>query len=569
MTGKTPEEAATRAQTLLQSLELVVKGYNLTISREKTSCMLVCTPQARNQITTPPVVSYSDGSPVQWTTHTKYLGVTYDSSISFTQHVEDLKKRYVKRIALLQALTGTTWGCSAPLLRTVYLTFVLPIVQYGLHVYGCVVTQANFQDLEKLHNTAARVITGLPDTTDTRVLLWEADLKPLRYYRERLACHLRERYLRLPGTTGHKTVTQHAHTNTWIDLAKDAQKRAELFERGLVRAPLQRYSPVPPWSLASLERLCICTHVPGIKKKSEELTEDMYQATQAHLQGRYSSFVWWTYSDGSVADKRGGAGYAVYHSSQLHTPYSKWRGDGGKYATPYHAELVALRQALYELTFAPPAKILFLTDSQSCLQALQGGPERAREQVLCEIWALLQQLCEMGHTVALQWIPSHVGIAGNELADKLAAEGRSKRFEEPLSFSCAKNSHKLLLNMEVDPPKRTTIYWQSKGRSKRLTKPPPPHPHLTRAGEVLLRQLRADRHRLLFDFTEEHNRARCPLCDSPCTLTHLFDCPVARDDEFATLSPREILYWRQCDAIHYLIVHGFLDQDPLLHFHDL
>ena len=43
-----------------------------------------------------------------------------------------------------------------------------------------------------------------------------------------------------------------------------------------------------------------------------------------------------------------------------------------------------------------------------------------------DLSAALASLCR-GHAVALQWIPSHCNVPGNEAADSLAKEGTTKK----------------------------------------------------------------------------------------------------------------------------------------------
>ena len=189
VTGDDHTSAVARAQQVISTLESVVGMYNLLISRSKTHAMFVCTPQKRTSLTQLPPLTFSDAEEIKWVSHTKYLGLVLDEDFSFVPHVKDLKVRYLKRIALMQALSGTTWGCSAHLLRSVYLTFVLPIVLYGFHVYGHAAPVAAFEELETAHHTALRVITGCPKTTPITLLLWEANLHSLQFYRAQLAVH--------------------------------------------------------------------------------------------------------------------------------------------------------------------------------------------------------------------------------------------------------------------------------------------------------------------------------------------------------------------------------------------
>ena len=67
-----------------------------------------------------------------------------------------------------------------------------------------------------------------------------------------------------------------------------------------------------------------------------------------------------------------------------------------------------------------PHNIVFLTDCKSAIQRLQSPGEqleRDTRQILCDL--------SQGANVAVQWIPAHCGLYGNEEADRLAKHGSS------------------------------------------------------------------------------------------------------------------------------------------------
>ena len=183
VSGESPQEAAHLAQTALHVIEDAAAANNLRISHDKTVCMFVCSSHLRGALLGGdlPSVRCSDGTRLKWTATLKYLGMTLDEGCTFAAHADDVRARFVKRLAVLYALAGTTWGCSAHTLRMVYLTYALPVVLYGVGVYGTACTAERLGQLDLLHKTAARIITGCPRTTATEVLLWEAQLHSLEY----------------------------------------------------------------------------------------------------------------------------------------------------------------------------------------------------------------------------------------------------------------------------------------------------------------------------------------------------------------------------------------------------
>ncbi|KAG0417347.1 hypothetical protein HPB47_005676 [Ixodes persulcatus] len=54
----------------------------------------------------------------------------------------------------------------------------------------------------------------------------------------------------------------------------------------------------------------------------------------------------------------------------------------------------------------------------------RGGIQRIRKPGPCptanEVRRVVRQLEEHGHSISLQWVPSHVGLRGNEIVDRIA-----------------------------------------------------------------------------------------------------------------------------------------------------
>ena len=72
---------------------------------------------------------------------------------------------------------------------------------------------------------------------------------------------------------------------------------------------------------------------------------------------------------------------------------------------------------------------MIFTDSMSAIQALKGNIENTEDKILFEIKYLLHKLEQLGYEVQIFWIPSHIGIEGNEKVDSLAKRACKEGFE--------------------------------------------------------------------------------------------------------------------------------------------
>jgi ribonuclease HI len=128
------------------------------------------------------------------------------------------------------------------------------------------------------------------------------------------------------------------------------------------------------------------------------------------------------YTDGSVSSNS--AGFSFYIPS-LQLCFS----DCLPYlSSSFSAEGFALIHALRYIHSLPPNSFLIVTDSQSLLYSIMGNPFKSGSSVFSIfIRSLIADLEAAGHLLKFLWVPSHVGITGNEKADSLAKVSASSQ----------------------------------------------------------------------------------------------------------------------------------------------
>jgi len=83
----------------------------------------------------------------------------------------------------------------------------------------------------------------------------------------------------------------------------------------------------------------------------------------------------------------------------------------------FAAELTAIKLALLWVINTVKEDICIFSDTLSSLQAISSGKSINRPNLLTEIFDLIRKY---DRNINFIWLPSHIGIKGNELADRLA-----------------------------------------------------------------------------------------------------------------------------------------------------
>ena len=150
-------------------------------------------------------------------------------------------------------------------------------------------------------------------------------------------------------------------------------------------------------------------HSPPLRRKTTCEKHDLVQS------GKSSLTSW---PDVKLIPQTNKQTNAVPSGYAVHTEYRDLTGALHGRASIFTAEARALTRALDWIKVSGHRKFIIFSDSKSCLQAiLQHQPTNS---IIREIQQNHTDLKKVRKEVIFCWLPSHIGITGNEKADQAA-----------------------------------------------------------------------------------------------------------------------------------------------------
>ena len=340
----------------------------------------------------PPFALRIDGGEIEFKTEVKYLGVTLDSKLHWTPHINDKISKTKKYLGKIMCMTRNNWGPKPKLKRWAYIGIVRPMLCYGAMIWGHRALEL-IAKFRRINRMAINTFANFPRSTPTAALEIMLDVLPLHLFcvQEGVAARLRLEETLEFGWHGSSHTKTHA-----ISHMKFLADRLEEF--GIRPGLTDRCNSVR-WNNAF------------------KIDRDSFSGEAKHRQlTQYN-----VYTDGSKIDGQTGSGLVVHRGrKEVHCEWLRLPDE----ATVFQAEIVGIARAAEALAGLPGTEVRYvkiLVDSQAAILAI--GNHRVKSKVV--EWAIdsLNNLAKLAKSVTITWIPAHKGHDGNERADTLAKAG--------------------------------------------------------------------------------------------------------------------------------------------------
>ena len=523
-----------RFQEKVDLLVRYMEENGFALSPEKTVFMVVSRKKDHKAQSTIKI----SGVEKKPSTQVKFLGVTISNNLTWEAHIKNLIKKARRTKNLIKILLGQPWASSSKSLLHICKALVRSRLTYGQEAFYTAAPTL-LKKLAQTELSILRTVLRLTNSAPAELVYQEARWLPLDRERKLRVAQYAIRAFEVENTVHEelstsfdkehgkplnnmkiKTPTLWRQTIPIADYTKPIFDATGIAPENVSKIPT---NVQPPWTMEE-PNITISLETNCTKRE-----DPLYMKTLANekIERDYHSYLK-IFTDGSVhSDGKVGCAFTIPEYQIT----GKFRLNEG--TSIFTAELFAILQAcqfLAELQ-QPPKEVVILTDSKSALQALLSGSKN-RQDMQAEIRTLCHEIITNGTDLHLMWIPSHVGIDGNEKADTAAGAAISlPSVTDDLGLSRSE--------MNAIIKKHTLSKWQADLRTicekKRwLIQPadhtgqflhPPLPPNLLK----ILRRIRTNSciYKIYPQICE---------CGTPVSFSHIFDKCVHADMELAAVT---------------------------------
>ena len=411
-------------QNILDQITDVAKDIGLMISIPKTKFLSTKSENIQLSLNNAPIELCSDY---------RYLGIPVPPPANY---IKDLCEKLSQRLRPLKMLANKIAGVSIKLCRLFYVSYIRSLVVYNA-LYLSTYNAHELKPLETIQNKAMRIILGCPSSTRIILMQQELDLPPIADYIFQVATLAGIKIAKSQILENDPQVSAPLALRYLIkgEIPFDRKVHPKIFKVIAIQARMQNVNVFPEideveTDINPSKRVAVKIHIPKLPSASEIdsrnkknlwlealgiiLEENFENGTPLHI-----------YTDGSLKTCTGGAGcgLVIYEGPELIEIHSE-SSSLPNWTSNLESELTAIKKGV-KFAVENRKNALVISDSIGALQSINSHQTQYKNLVN-NINKNIIECVEMGVEIQFMWVPSHVGITGNEKADLKAKEGSDK-----------------------------------------------------------------------------------------------------------------------------------------------
>ena len=399
-----------KLQHTINRLEKWTLKNGFIISKNKTIAMHFCSDKKCMD----PVLNL-DNEPIQFVKEAKFLGLIWDTKLTFEPHIKYPKACCQKSLNLLKVLSRTEWGADRTTFFKVYRSLVRSKLDYGCIVYGSA-SKTALAKLDPVHNQGLRLSLGAFRSSPVEILYVEAHEPPLEIRRDELALQYVLKLKANPENPAYDVVFNPKHQ----ELYKDKESATDSFGIQCKKLLKEAKIDVEEIAINSIPDVPIWESKPvtvdfTLSEFDKSSTSTIFKSRFNELRQRYSDFCH-IYTDGSKFERKVASAYVCPYGTRSYR-----LRDGCSIST---AEVKAIDKALKYVKVSSVERFVIFSDSMSVLQAIES--QESKNPLVNRVLQTCQEILSNGKFITFCWIPSHRDIKGNEYADRAAEDALSK-----------------------------------------------------------------------------------------------------------------------------------------------
>ena len=115
----------------------------------------------------------------------KLLGMIFDSKLTWSKHIDELKLKVKRSLNILKVVSGFSWGADKKSLLKLYNSLCRSKLDYGCQIYSSA-CKSKLKELDVVHNMGLRICSGAFRTSPIESIYVDTNELPLDLRREEL-----------------------------------------------------------------------------------------------------------------------------------------------------------------------------------------------------------------------------------------------------------------------------------------------------------------------------------------------------------------------------------------------